>query len=131
MADRCEHLDALSKAPVIKVAKAFECVDCIQMREEGSKEATWWVHLRTCQTDGKTRCCDSSPNKHASKHAAKQHVEAHDVDEGDAHHFHHQVVVSAEPHDNWGYCYADEQFISGSRYNAYPGVDVERKARRS
>ena len=28
-----------------------------------------WVHLRTCQTCGVTLCCDSSPNRHASKHA--------------------------------------------------------------
>ena len=29
-----------------------------------------WVHLRTCQECGATLCCDDSPNRHASKHAA-------------------------------------------------------------
>ena len=137
MSERCRHLEALSKAAVIKTAVAFECVDCLKMKDEGSKEPTWWVHLRTCQTDGKTRCCDSSPNKHASKHAAahtvvneEQHRRLHEQDVGDENHFHHQVVVSAEPHDNWAYCYVDEEFISGSRYNAYPGLEVARKARR-
>ncbi|HWC45246.1 MAG TPA: UBP-type zinc finger domain-containing protein [Casimicrobiaceae bacterium] len=27
------------------------------------------MHLRTCQTCGGARCCDSSSNRHASKHA--------------------------------------------------------------
>src|SRR4029078_10077088 len=27
-----------------------------------------WVHLRHCLTCGATNCCDSSPNRHATKH---------------------------------------------------------------
>jgi hypothetical protein len=40
-------------------------------------------------------CCDSSPNKHATKHA---HATAH------------PVIASAEPAERWLYCYPDEQF---------------------
>ena len=45
--------------------KARECEECVKIRST-------WVHLRTCQTCGVTLCCDSSPNRHASKHAQRQ-----------------------------------------------------------
>jgi hypothetical protein len=39
-------------------------------------------------------CCDSSKNKHATKHFfATQHP----------------VIASAQPHERWLYCYLDEQ----------------------
>ena len=38
------------------------CEDCLAT---GGR----WVHLRMCQSCGKVGCCDSSPNRHASKHA--------------------------------------------------------------
>jgi len=52
-----------------------------------------WVHLRLCLTCGHVGCCDSSKNKHATKH------------------FHatgHPVMRSAEPGEDWGWCYVDE-----------------------
>jgi hypothetical protein len=52
-----------------------------------------WVHLRLCLTCGHVGCCDSSKNKHATKH------------------FHatgHPVIKSAEPGEDWGWCYVDE-----------------------
>jgi len=52
-----------------------ECEECVKI-------AASWVHLRTCQTCGVTLCCDSSPNRHASKHA---HASGH------------PVIASAEP----------------------------------
>jgi hypothetical protein len=54
-----------------------------------------WVHQRTCQECGGTRCCDSSPNRHASKHAAVSQ---------------HPVISSAEPGESWLYCYPDDAF---------------------
>ena len=39
-----------------------ECDECVKI---GGR----WVHLRTCQECGATRCCDDSPNRHASEHA--------------------------------------------------------------
>jgi len=52
-----------------------------------------WVHLRLCLTCGHVGCCDSSKNKHATKH------------------FHatgHPVIKSAEPGESWVWCYVDE-----------------------
>ena len=55
-----------------------------------------WVHLRTCQECGVTLCCDSSPNRHASKHAKKDG---------------HAVIASAEPGERWLYCFVDDAFV--------------------
>jgi hypothetical protein len=76
----CEHLDAIGTP---KRPKVRECEDCVKI---GSA----WVHLRTCQKCGGTRCCDNSPNRHATKHA-----KATD----------HPVIASAEPGERWLYCY--------------------------
>jgi len=73
----------------IKVATIHQCQECVAM---GSS----WVHLRTCQTCGETHCCDSSPNQHATKHF---------LNTG------HPVVTSAEPRENWAWCYADNMFM--------------------
>ncbi|PYR68107.1 MAG: hypothetical protein DMF88_10530 [Acidobacteria bacterium] len=54
-----------------------------------------WVHLRTCQTCGVTLCCDSSPNRHTTRHAQISG---------------HPVVASAETGERWLYCYPDDAF---------------------
>ena len=46
----------------VRHPKKRECEDCVKI-------GGTWVHLRTCQECGGTRCCDDSPNKHARKHA--------------------------------------------------------------
>jgi uncharacterized UBP type Zn finger protein len=51
------------------------------------------MHLRLCLTCGEVGCCDSSPNKHASKHAAEHG---------------HPIVHSFEPGEEWNWCYVDE-----------------------
>jgi uncharacterized UBP type Zn finger protein len=81
----CTHIDAIDS---VKTARAYECEECVKI---GAR----WVHLRTCQTCGGTRCCDSSPNKHASKHARATR---------------HPVIASAEPGEQWLYCYPDDAF---------------------
>ncbi len=83
--EACPHLAAIT---AIRHAKHHECEECVKI---GSR----WVHLRTCQECGGTRCCDSSPNRHASKHAAASG---------------HPVVASAEPGERWVYCYPDDAF---------------------
>ncbi|WP_460978413.1 UBP-type zinc finger domain-containing protein [Spirosoma knui] len=83
----CSHLGALTS---IREAEEYACEECM-------KTGSSWVHLRTCQTCGVTLCCDSSPNKHATKHF---------------HRSGHPVVASAEPGERWVWCYVDEQ-ISG------------------
>jgi uncharacterized UBP type Zn finger protein len=87
MADAtCEHIEAITK---VRTAETRECEECVKIHAR-------WVHLRTCQTCGSTLCCDSSPNKHASKHA---------------HATKHPVIASAEPGERWLYCYPDEAFV--------------------
>ncbi|HVM96483.1 MAG TPA: UBP-type zinc finger domain-containing protein [Candidatus Acidoferrales bacterium] len=76
----CSEIKAIT---TVKHAKRRECEECIKIGDE-------WVHLRTCQTCGSTLCCDSSPNRHASKHA---------------HASKHPVIASAEPGERWLYCY--------------------------
>jgi uncharacterized UBP type Zn finger protein len=57
-----------------------------------------WVHLRLCLTCGHVGCCDSSKNKHATKHFQETG---------------HPVMKSAEPGEDWGWCYVDQvQFDS-------------------
>ena len=80
----CSHLDQ-----VRLVEPPGEIVGC----EECLRIGSCWVHLRMCQTCGTVRCCDSSPNKHASRHAAE---------EG------HPIARSVEPGEDWSWCYADQ-----------------------
>jgi uncharacterized UBP type Zn finger protein len=54
------------------------------------------VHLRLCLTCGHVGCCDSSPLKHASAHAAEAT---------------HPIVRSFEPGEDWRWCYADEAYV--------------------
>jgi hypothetical protein len=82
----CEHLQAVA---VVKRPARQVCEICI---ETGAA----WVHLRTCQRCGVTLCCDSSPNRHASKHAKATG---------------HPVIASAEPGERWLYCYPDDQLV--------------------
>ena len=84
--DTCRHIDEISE---LKTAKAHVCEECMKIGAS-------WVHLRTCQTCGSTRCCDSSPNRHASKHARASG---------------HPVIASAQPGERWLYCYPDEAFV--------------------
>jgi len=85
MATACAHID-LVKAVV--PPKKHECEACVKIGAQ-------WVHLRTCQTCGATLCCDSSPNRHASKHAREST---------------HPVIASAERGERWLYCYPDDTF---------------------
>jgi hypothetical protein len=81
----CGHIQAIGR---VKHATEHRCEECVKI---GAR----WVHLRTCQTCGVTLCCDSSPNKHASKHARATT---------------HPVVASAEPGERWLYCFPDDAF---------------------
>jgi hypothetical protein len=65
------------------------CLEC---------EAThgWWFHLRRCAQCGHIGCCDSSPNQHASAHAATSG---------------HPVVQSFEPGEFWFWDYRREDYL--------------------
>ena len=79
----CSHIDAISD---VKPPRRRECEECVKVGAE-------WRHLRTCQFCGVTLCCDSSPNRHASRHARAAG---------------HPVVCSSEPGERWLYCFLDD-----------------------
>jgi Zn-finger in ubiquitin-hydrolases and other protein len=83
MTETCSHIGAITE---VKAPRRRECEDCVKM---GSS----WMHLRTCQQCGGTRCCDSSPNRHARAHAGASG---------------HPVIASAEPGERWLYCFPDD-----------------------
>jgi len=80
----CTHLDQIRVTTL--PAPIVGCEECLKTNDV-------WVHLRMCATCGTIGCCDSSPNKHASRHARE---------EG------HPIARSAEPGETWSWCYVDE-----------------------
>ena len=84
MSDSCSHLNQINLD--VEPSSTEGCSECLRI---GAR----WVHLRMCLTCGKVGCCDSSPNKHASAHA-------HETD--------HPIIRSAEPGEDWSWCYVDE-----------------------
>lgn len=83
MTESCAHLDKEHK---FTSTKTHVCEECIKMGDT-------WVHLRLCMDCGHVGCCDSSKNKHATKH------------------FHatkHPVIRSVEPGESWTWCFVDE-----------------------
>lgn len=81
----CQHLDQVR---VVRPS-APGCEECLEMGDT-------WVHLRICMACGHVGCCDSSPNKHASRHF-------HRTD--------HPIVKSMEPGERWGWCYKDQAIL--------------------
>ena len=82
MAQECTHLTHLKFTQTNEHA----CAECVKMGDT-------WVHLRLCMECGHVGCCDSSKNKHATKHF---------------HRSKHPVIRSIEPGENWTWCYVDE-----------------------
>jgi uncharacterized UBP type Zn finger protein len=83
----CTHLGAIT---AVEPRTPGVCEECVT---EGRRQ---WVHLRLCLTCGHVGCCDSSVRKHASKH-----FEATG----------HPVMQSAQPGENWRWCYVDEVIV--------------------
>ncbi len=80
----CDHLREVP--PPVEADTPGECGDCV-------REGTAWVHLRMCVSCGHIACCDSSPRRHASVHYEQEA---------------HPVMRSAEPGENWRWCFVDE-----------------------
>ena len=81
----CPHVPIDLSPPEPQTAGG--CTSCVA---EGRSD---WVHLRECQACGHVGCCDNSPARHATHHAAATG---------------HQLVRSMEPGEDWWYCYADD-----------------------
>lgn len=82
MAEVCTHLDQIRDVE----PNSRGCEECLRMGDT-------WVHLRLCLTCGHVGCCDSSKNKHATKHFHREK---------------HPLVQSLEPGEDWIWCYVDE-----------------------
>jgi len=82
MANECPHLQH------IKFSRTNEhaCRECLLRGDT-------WVHLRLCLECGHVGCCDSSKNKHATRHF---------------HRTRHPVIRSIEPGESWTWCYIDQ-----------------------
>jgi uncharacterized UBP type Zn finger protein len=83
MAKACTHFKQHMK---LTSTDTHVCEDCIKTGDS-------WVHLRMCTDCGHVGCCDSSKNKHATKHF---------------HQTKHPVIRSIEPGESWTWCYVDE-----------------------
>ncbi len=85
MGRQCSH------AKTIRVTETEKhvCEDCVKTGDR-------WVHLRMCLECGHVGCCDSSKNKHATRHF---------------HETKHPMIRSAEPDENWVWCYVDEATV--------------------
>lgn len=85
MATKCTHLNQIQNV----TPSASGCEECLAIGDK-------WVHLRECLSCGHVGCCDSSKNKHATKHF---HSTAH------------PIVKSFERGEDWRWCYIDKTFI--------------------
>lgn len=82
---KCTHQNQIQEV----TPSANGCEDCLKTGDE-------WMHLRMCMTCGYVGCCDSSKNKHATKHS---------------HATTHPIVKSLEPGQDWMWCYVDKTFV--------------------
>lgn len=82
MATACRHLDQI----IVTTTPTRVCGECVSLGDD-------WVHLRLCLSCGHVGCCDSSKNRHASRHFR---------------HTGHPLVRSIEPGERWIWCYVDE-----------------------
>ena len=83
----CTHVDEIQ---VLELPAEVEgCEECLATGGQ-------WLHLRICLICGHVGCCDSSKNRHATRH------------------FHatgHPIIRSFEPREIWRWCYIDERLI--------------------
>ncbi len=77
----CTHLGTIRDVR----PKTNGCEECL-------KTGDTWVHLRLCLACGHVGCCDSSKNKHATKHF---------------NHTHDPIIQSLEPGEDWKFCFVD------------------------
>ncbi len=85
MVEKCTHLNQIRDV----VPSADGCEECLAIGDT-------WVHLRMCLVCGHAGCCDTSKNKHATRHF-------HDTG--------HPIVKSIEPGDSWAWCYTDKIYL--------------------
>jgi uncharacterized UBP type Zn finger protein len=85
MSNVCSHLGEIR----VSTTDKHGCEECL-------KSGDSWVHLRLCMECGHVGCCDSSKNKHATKHF---------------HRTQHPLVRSMERGESWIWCYVDQDIV--------------------
>ena len=94
----CSHLDQIRDVgPGEDV-----CPTCVEM-------GATWVHLRQCLICGKTGCCDTSPNKHASAHFVETA---------------HPLMRSLEPDEDWIWCFVDRDSMRPDGRGGWSLIDA-------
>jgi uncharacterized UBP type Zn finger protein len=83
-ATSCTHLDTIEITEL--PPEVAGCEDCLA-------SGGVWLHLRICLTCSHVGCCDDSPGKHASAHAAADG---------------HPLIRSLEPGEEWCWCFLDD-----------------------
>jgi len=93
------HVESVSDkyGTVVHHRVRYGCEDCLALLAQG--KATRWLHLRLCLSCGHVGCCDSSPHRHARKHACVVSGEAH------------PIIRSYEVGEDWRYCFVDEEEV--------------------
>ena len=81
----CTHKDQIKDVK----PSADGCEDCLKIGDT-------WVSLRMCLICGHVGCCDSSKNKHATKHFNKTN---------------HPIMKSVTPGEEFTWCYIDEVYL--------------------
>ncbi len=85
MSDACTHVKEIKHV----TPKTDGCEECLRTGDS-------WVHLRLCLSCGHVGCCDSSKNKHATKHFRAAH---------------HPIMQSIEPGESWRWCFVDQMEV--------------------
>ncbi|WP_174856216.1 cation:proton antiporter domain-containing protein [Streptomyces otsuchiensis] len=81
----CTHLDQIK----VTDTEAQACEACRVLGDD-------WVQLRLCTSCGHVGCCDDSPHQHSRRHAAEAR---------------HPVIQSAEPGEDWRFCFVDDTLV--------------------
>ena len=86
MPAECTHLNQIQN---VSPHTPNGCEECLALGDT-------WVHLRLCLECGHVGCCDSSKNKHATKHFGQTQ---------------HAIMKSFEKGEDWRWCYVDEMEV--------------------
>lgn len=82
----CTHLEEIDGSVQPQSAG---CQDCLAM---GNR---FWVALRVCQTCGHVGCCDSTPHRHARRHAEETG----------------HPIIKPLGAGGWLWCYPDNRYL--------------------
>ena len=82
----CHHRDEIEDVTPLDITV---CEDCVKTGDS-------WVALRMCMTCGHVGCCNSSKNRHATKHYTETD---------------HPIMKSVTAGEEFMWCYADERYL--------------------